>query len=251
AGRRRAPRRDGPGGRRPGTVRGDRVFRHPGRARAGRGDVLKPLAGQGGREAVPLRPLVLLPAGSPYEPELRRPGRPRAQNDHRAPLVERGGPAGGDRADRAARPREPDGPATARRHPRASGPAAQADLGRSAAHDREPDGQRHHASPRYESVRGAHAMPRFAGFRGRSTRFAAAAPSQGTRVARRLPSGPAWNTGALGPRSRTAARSPGSGSESLTRAAASSDSAPLDTAIATASRSADRRSDGRATAAAV
>ena len=66
-----------------------------------------------------------------------------------------------------------------------------------------------------------------------------------------VPSGAAWKTGASGPRSRTAARSPGSGSESLTRAAASSDSAPLETAIATASRSADSRSDGRATAAAV
>ena len=63
--------------------------------------------------------------------------------------------------------------------------------------------------------------------------------------------GAAWNTGADGPRSRTAARSPGSGSDSLTRAAASSDSAPLDTAIATASRRADSRSDGSATAAAV
>ena len=71
-------------------------------------------------------------------------------------------------------------------------------------------------------------------------------------LARREPSGAAWKTGASGPRSRTAARSPGSGSAaSLTRAAASSRSAPLETAIATASRSADSCSDGRATAAAV
>lgn len=74
---------------------------------------------------------------------------------------------------------------------------------------------------------------------------------QGTRVERRVPSGAARKTGAAGPMSRTASRSPGSGSASLTSAAASRPSAPLDTAIATASRSADSCSDGRATVAAV
>ena len=76
-------------------------------------------------------------------------------------------------------------------------------------------------------------------------------PAQGCNVARSVPSGAAWNTVAPGPMSRTAARSLGSGcSASLTRAAASRADAPLDTAIATARRSADRCSDGRATAAA-
>src|SRR4029077_20190661 len=56
---------------------------------------------------------------------------------------------------------------------------------------------------------------------------------------------------ASGPRSRTTARSPGSRSASLTSAAASSLCAPLDTAMATARRSADSRSDGSATTAAV
>src|SRR4029077_7520596 len=65
-----------------------------------------------------------------------------------------------------------------------------------------------------------------------------------------VPSGAAWNTVASGPRSRTTARSPGSRSASLTSAAASSFCAPLDTAIATARRSAERRRGGSATAAA-
>ena len=71
-------------------------------------------------------------------------------------------------------------------------------------------------------------------------------------VVRSAPSGPAWKTGARGPRSATAARSSGSTAQaSLTSAAASRAVAPLETAIATARRSADSRSDGRATAAAV
>jgi ADP-ribose pyrophosphatase YjhB (NUDIX family) len=86
------------------------------------------------------------------------------------------------------------------------------------------------------------------GWSGNSLR---SAPADTLIAARRLPSGAAWNTVASGPRSRTAAMSPGSGaSASVTTAAASRLVAPLDTAIATARRSAESRSDGRATAAA-
>src|ERR1700677_6485 len=74
---------------------------------------------------------------------------------------------------------------------------------------------------------------------------------QMVRTARRVPSGAACRTVVSGPRSRTTARSPGSSSASLTRAAASSFCAPLETAMATARRRADSRSEGRATAAGV
>src|SRR6185437_11481324 len=220
-GRRRAPGRDGPGRRGARTARGDRVHLCPRRVRAGRGVVRWPVAGRGEREAVPRRALVLLPARTARPAEHRRAGRPGALDDHRASLVEPRGPAGGDRADRAARPGRPDGPAAARRHPRAPGAAAKAPLA------------------------GRRRLPGSSGF----PRGLPEKAGQGARVARRVPSGAAWNTVAFGPRSRTAARSPGSGAESLTRAAASREAAPLDTAIATASRSADNRSDGRATAA--
>src|SRR5438445_428236 len=56
---------------------------------------------------------------------------------------------------------------------------------------------------------------------------------------------------AAGPGRRAPAGWPWSASASLTSAAASSFSGPLDSAMATARRSADSRSDGRATAAAV
>ena len=56
--------------------------------------------------------------------------------------------------------------------------------------------------------------------------------AQSSCVARSVPSGPTWNTVAFGPRSRTAARSSGSGSAaSVTSAAASSEPAPLEAAI--------------------
>ncbi len=70
-------------------------------------------------------------------------------------------------------------------------------------------------------------------------------------VSRSMPLEPAWKTTAPGPASRTTARSAGSAaSASLTSAAASRLDAPLDTAMATARRSADSFSEGSATAAA-